>query len=226
MKNYFLLKPSITALLLLGIVLLVAVLVRFRRKRGNRPRIASEDAAQPKLSVDAEIEQLFTRAALGAPVDKPPAIVEPAQTSTEETITATPAAASFIPIGSRTQETPAPSSAITSVPHSSEAQPVISEESFSETCVPSERTDVELKKLIAGREYDSVSDLPLSIANFAPPRVVSAVSSQSQNEDFAAEEALLLREEEALRRAAEELESRKRAAEAARRKAEEEARLK
>jgi len=141
----------IAALLLVGLPLLFVAYRRSKLKRNNRPRLSKESLVQPKNLGNVG----FNETEFAALVDNAAPDIAVARTSelSESKVELFP----LVPPSSETRRTEktVETQPTKSVLHSLEATPLISEQPLPNTEVSLERTDFEVKKLLAGEDYDS-----------------------------------------------------------------------
>lgn len=156
-------------LILIALALLIWWAVsRIRWRPRAQPEPVAKDLSKPKTEVataDVQASASSTTVAdiLNVPsvaVTEPDTVAESAPLVTDESVedisttaTATPTAP-FIPLTIRTKETLPTSTMIESVSDSPEAKELISEQPFSNTTIPYEHADAEIRNLLAGKEFD------------------------------------------------------------------------
>ena len=219
----------ISALVFVGLPLLYVVYRRSRPKRDSRPTHAKESLRQPKNSGKVE----FSEPEFAAGVDS--AVSHIAAVETTELSESKVEPFPLVPPSSetsRTQKMVEPQST-KSVLHSLEAKPLIVEKSSSNTAVPPQRTDSEVKELLTGEDDVAEEEMRLRLEKEARQLADEEVRRRDDEQRLLAEaeerqriaEERLKLEQEALMQAAVELTLRRAEVEAARRVAEEESRL-
>ena len=183
------LLAAIVPLLVVSMPLLLVGYLRSILKRNNRPRLSKDLLAHPNDLgyVEPSEPDLVAPVGLAAPDIAAPQTTRQAEFKVEPF--------PLVPLSSETSKThkTVETQPTKSVLHSLEAKPLIAEQPLSNTAVPNERIDFEVRKLLAGEHYDAsvINPSDLATRQFIAARLLVALGDRSLEQHEPARQAFL-----------------------------------